>query len=184
MSDSTSDSDDPLSASLAAGEQGDDNSGLKKVILILSISILLITGIIGGLWVSGVFGESETAAETEEAGDEAVEDDTPDRQPASSGVFYDLPQMLVNLASSGRRASFLKITLSLELGGPADLPLIEQALPRITDTLQVYLRELRPEDLKGSSGIHRLREELLTRLDTSADPVEVQDILFKEILVQ
>ncbi len=164
------------------GEEGEnDNSRLKKIILILSISILLISGVTGGLWFSGVFGEGETTAETET---DTASEDRSSREEASSGVFYELPQMLVNLASSGRRASFLKITLSLELAGPGDLPLIEQALPRITDNLQVYLRELRPEDLKGSAGIHRLREELLIRLDTSSEPVKVRDILFKEILVQ
>ena len=57
-------------------------------------------------------------------------------------------------------------------------------MPRIMDNFQVYLRELRIEDLKGSAGMYRLREELLTRVNAAAAPAKIQDVLFKEILVQ
>ncbi len=40
------------------------------------------------------------------------------------------------------------------------------------------------EDLKGSAGMYRLREELLTRVTLVAAPSKVSDILFKEMLVQ
>ena len=41
------------------------------------------------------------------------------------------------------------------------MPRIEAVMPRIVDNFQIYLRELRLEDLRGSAGIYRLREELL-----------------------
>jgi len=57
-------------------------------------------------------------------------------------------------------------------------------LPRIIDNFQVYLRELRVGDLKGSAGIYRLREELLTRVNSAIAPSKVKGVLFKEMLVQ
>jgi flagellar FliL protein len=57
-------------------------------------------------------------------------------------------------------------------------------MPRIIDNFHVYLRELRAEDLRGSAGLYRLREELLIRVQAIADPVVVRDVLFKEVLVQ
>jgi len=57
-------------------------------------------------------------------------------------------------------------------------------MPRIIDNFQVYLRELRLEDLRGSAGMYRLREELLTRVVAAAQPVRVKDVLFKEMLIQ
>ena len=54
----------------------------------------------------------------------------------------------------------------------------------IVDSFQVYLRELRVADLKGSAGIYRLREDLLRRVNEAAQPVKINDVLFKEILVQ
>ena len=48
----------------------------------------------------------------------------------------------------------------------------------------MYLRELRAQDLSGSAGLFRLKEELLVRLNTSVAPAEVKDVLFREMLVQ
>ena len=128
--------------------------------------------------LSGVLGgdEEETAA-AEEGGE--GEPEAP-----REVVFYDLPEMLVNLNSGGRQSSFLKIQVSLELGDPDAIPEIEAVLPRIVDNFQVYLRELRPEELGGTKGVVRLKEELLVRVNAAVDPVKVYDILFKEILVQ
>jgi flagellar FliL protein len=57
-------------------------------------------------------------------------------------------------------------------------------MPRVTDYFQVYLRELRVEDLKGSAGMYRLREELLARVRAAVAPIRVRDVLFKQILIQ
>jgi len=107
-----------------------------------------------------------------------------EKKPPKPMVFYNLPELLVNLNGQGRRSNFLKISLSLELDDAADIPKIEAVLPRIVDAFQTYLRELRPEDLRGSAGLYRLREELLARVNTSAQPAKVNDVLFKEMLIQ
>jgi flagellar FliL protein len=52
------------------------------------------------------------------------------------------------------------------------------------DAVNTYLRELRASDLSGSAGIQRLREELLIRANKSLAPVKINDVLFKEIVVQ
>ena len=57
-------------------------------------------------------------------------------------------------------------------------------MPRIIDNFQVYLRELRVEDLQGSAGMLRLREELMMRVNNAVKPAKVNDVLFKEMLVQ
>jgi len=90
----------------------------------------------------------------------------------------------VNLNSSGRRTNFLKISISLELPGEADVKQLQMMLPRIIDSFQVYLRELRVSDLQGSAGMYRLREDLLRRVNEAAAPVKINDVLFKEMLIQ
>ena len=99
-------------------------------------------------------------------------------------VFFPLEELIVNLNTGGRKSTFLKIKVSLELASAGDVKRIETVMPRIMDNFQVYLRELRIEDLKGSAGMYRLREELLTRVNTAAAPAKVRDVLFKEMLVQ
>ena len=58
------------------------------------------------------------------------------------------------------------------------------AQPRVVDLFQTYLREMRPEELRGSAGTYRLREELIGRANIAVAPVRVLDILFTELLVQ
>ena len=104
--------------------------------------------------------------------------------PSSDVVFYDLPEMVVNLASTSNRRTYLKIQISLELDRAQDVEALQKLLPRVIDHFQVYLRELRADDLHGSAGIYRLKEELLRRVSAAARPVIVRDVLFKEILIQ
>ena len=61
---------------------------------------------------------------------------------------------------------------------------MEKLLPRIIDRFQVYLRELRAEDISGSAGVYRLKEELLGRVNKAIEPAKVSDVLFREMLVQ
>lgn len=165
------------------GDSSDSESGKKKrsgkaLILKVVLPILLVLGGIGGAFVSGaldgLMGVEQEVAEGEEAEPEEPEE----------VVYYDLPEMLVNLSGAGRRTHYLKISVSLELTDPADIPRIENVLPRIIDNFQVYLRELRVEDLQGSAGLYRLREELLTRVGLAAAPAKIHDVLFKEMLIQ
>lgn len=151
-----------------------------KKILIIVLPILLIVGAGAGLYFTGVldslFGKGKPA-EHAEAAVEAP-------KVLGPAVFMDLPEMLVNLQSQGRKQAFLKIRVAIELESPTDQPRIEQVMPRIVDSFQVYLRELRVDDLQGAAGMHLLREELLTRVQASAKPVKVNDVLFREMLVQ
>jgi len=99
-------------------------------------------------------------------------------------VFYDLPDLLVNLNSSGRKNNYLKISISLQVEDKEQVDTIESLLPRVIDNFQVYLRELRIEDLRGSAGVSRLREQLLRRVNAAVKPAKVDDVLFREILIQ
>ncbi|MEQ9448089.1 MAG: flagellar basal body-associated FliL family protein, partial [Rhodospirillaceae bacterium] len=74
----------------------------------------------------------------------------------SAALFYDLPEMLVNINTAGRASNFLRIRVSLELANEADINRVDTVLPRIIDNFQVYLRELRLEDLQGAAGMYRL----------------------------
>ncbi len=162
----------------AGDEEGTEAEGKKlsgkKIVLffVLPAVLLVATGI--GLMVSGVFGGGEQTAASEEKV----------ALPPVAAVFFDLPEMLVNLNTTGRRPAFLKMKISLEVESEADIPRLKSLSPRIIDKFQVYLRELRIDDLRGSAGIYRLREELLARVNAAVRPSKVKDVLFKEMLVQ
>ena len=167
-------------------EGGSKKSGGKKKLLMIVLPILLIGGGGAGVFFSGLadslLGKDKNIEVAAEHGEEVSAGHGDDSEHGT--VYFELPQMLVNLSSSGRRTSFLKIVVSLELTSEKDKASLENALPRIIDNFQVYLRELRVEDLRGSAGLYRLREELLFRVNAAVSPARVTDVLFKEMLVQ
>lgn len=151
----------------------------KKLVLFVVLPLFLVIGGGGGLYFSGLLdGVLGIEKEHEEDHAQASEEEQ------GPGVFYDVPDMIVNLNESDRKQRFLKLSISLELDSQEDVTTLEAALPRVTDHLQTYLRELRLEDLKGSAGIYRIRQELLERVRTAIYPAKVRDVLFREILVQ
>jgi flagellar FliL protein len=99
-------------------------------------------------------------------------------------VFFDMPDIIANLSVTGRRASYIKLRSKLELAKAEDAAPLQAAMPRLLDLFNTYLRELRPEELRGSSGTQRLREELIARANLVAPPARVTDILFTELLLQ
>ena len=105
--------------------------------------------------------------------------------PTKPPAFVDVPEVLVNLSNVGSdRTQYLKVKIVLEIPDEALAPQIQQTMPRVMDTFQTYLRELRPTDLDGSAGLYRLKEELTRRVNTAIAPGRITAVLFKEIVVQ
>ncbi|MCH7864705.1 MAG: flagellar basal body-associated FliL family protein [Proteobacteria bacterium] len=158
-------------------EDLDKPGGKKKLLIIIAAVLLLAIGGIAAAFYTGLLdpvidmitGDVEAEGESEVSSEEMV--------------FFPLEEIIVNLNTGGRKSSFLKIKISLELTSSEDISRIQSVMPRIMDNFQVYLRELRIEDLKGSAGMYRLREELLSRVNAAA-PAKINDVLFKEMLVQ
>lgn len=99
-------------------------------------------------------------------------------------TFYTLPDMVVNIQSPDGRPTFLKLTLTLEMHDADLAHQLQGEMPRMQDMFQGFLRELRPEDLAGSSGTYQLRAEILRRVNLIAAPGQVDAVLIEEMLVQ
>lgn len=169
----------------AEGEEGEGGKKKKKGKLTkkkkLILAVVAVVAIVGIavpsiLFMTGKFKKKEVV--------EGAEVLDADGKAAPQAVFYDMEEFVVNLNVGSKRPSFLKITVSLEVAGEAQIPIVERNMPRVRDSFQTYLRELRQEDLQGSAGLYRLREELLLRVNKVVYPAKVNDILFKEVLVQ
>lgn len=150
----------------------------KRIVLFIVLPLLILAGAGAAIFFSGVldglFGADKHAEEAAAA-----------PPPGCVATFHDLPEVLVNLASSApRRQSYMKLKVSLELCRPEERQKVVEMQTRVVDNLQVYLRELRIEDLRGSAGFQRLREELRYRISVALQPVQVRDVLFTEVLVQ
>lgn len=164
--------EDNLADTETEGTEGAPKKGKRKLLFIVAGLVVLAIGAAAGIALLGGKGDLKPAEETEVA------------KAPHAPVYYELPEFLVNLSSSGSRASFLKMSVTLELGNKEAVAVVEANKPRIVDTFNTYLRELRPSDVQGSAGLHRLREELTTRLNATIEEGLVKGILFNEIIVQ
>ncbi len=146
--------------------------GLRKLVFLVILPIFALIGI-GSITYFMFFSmKVDHEAEAQKA-------------PVKATVFLDLPDMLVNLNTGGTgRASYLKLKVALEFEEAEAPKKVEALMPRVIDGFQTYLRELRADDLSGSAGLYRVKEELLLRISHAVQPVKVNDVLFKEMLVQ
>jgi flagellar FliL protein len=149
--------------------------GGKKKLLLIALPVLLVGGG-AGVWFSGLLGGAPPPP-GQASGEPAP---PPPRLPA----FVQVPDITANLNATGRRPTFIRLRSKIEVLGQEDAAALQTALPRIVDLFTTYLREMRPEELRGSAGTHRLREELMARANIIAHPARVTDVLFQEILVQ
>ena len=174
-----------MSGQIEASQEAPEvkKGGGRKKLLLLALPVLLVA-IGAGLWFGGILppllGMGAPAATTEqEAGPRPV-------------AFLDMPEIVTNLNAPGRRAVYVKLRSKLELARAEDGAAVQASMPRLLDLFQTYLREVRPEELRGSAGTQRLREELVARANIAvaqagrgeAQQIRVNDVLFLEILVQ
>ena len=176
----TASEDTEASATGEAGEgaEGEEapKKGKKKLIIIIAVVVLALIG--GAVFMMGGSG----GAEEEEH--ELTEEELAAQELANKPVYYELPEFLVNLSTGGNRVSFLKMSVTLELRDAAAVKTLEANKPRVLDVFNTYLREMRPQDVQGSAGIYRLRDELLARVNGTVEEGLVKNILFSEIIVQ
>ena len=151
--------------------------GGKK--LLLAVPVLLVAAGAGG-WFSGMIpkmlGHGATAPRT--SGASTIE------AKAEPPVYVDVPEIVSNLNVPGKRPSYMKLHAKLEVAAASDEAAVAAAMPRIQDMFQTYLRDMRPEELRGSEGSYRLREEFISRASLAATPARVMDVLFVEMIIE
>ena len=168
-----------------ATEGGKGGGGRRKLLLLAVPLVLVCVG--AGLWFGGILPPLLGLDPKPPTADGAAMAEAP-RPPA----FFDMPEIVTNLNASGRRPVFVKLRSKLEITRAEDSDAVTAAMPRLLDLFQTYLRETRPEELRGSAGTHRLREELVARANIALAPPagstqrapRVIDVLFMEILIQ
>jgi flagellar FliL protein len=147
----------------------------KKLLILAGVPVvLLLAG--GGLWFSGVLPHL--------LGMEKHEEKTAEASKPVPPSYIDIPEMVANLNSTNHKPTYVKMAARIEVPKPEDVDKVRAALPRLQDMMQTYLREMRPEELRGSAGTYRLREELLVRANAAVAPARVSDVLFTQMLVQ
>ncbi len=158
----------------ADGEEGvaPPSGGKKKKMIIIGAAAAVVLAAGGGGYF--FFMKDHKAPEAMAAGG------------SMPGAVIDLEEMKISLApaSGEERQAFLKMKVALEVADAEVVKQVQPLMPRVVDSFQVFMRELRPNDLEGSAGLYRLKEEMMRRVNVAVYPHKVDAILFKELLVQ
>ena len=197
--------DAPEDAEKPEGEEGEGAAKKKPPLMILIAAGVGALVIIGGGATAAILlmGGNKTEAHGKDGKDAKAEKPKKDEKkddkkggkdakdkgpnPISQGpdgmVYYTIPDLVANIQSADGRPSYLKVKLALELKDESVAESIEPNLPRLTDMLQTFMRELRPEDLAGSQGNYELRLEFQRRIDLVIAPAKVNSVLIEEMLI-
>lgn len=176
----------------AAAEGGGRGKG--RLLMLVGAALLLLGGAGGtAAWWLGLFGAAPPPAEAAIEGAEIDDAATSPAHepggraatlPAHAVAFVDLPDVVVNLQPANGRMRFLKLRIALEVLGEPTAEEVRALTPRILDSFQLYLRALTVDEVSGAVGMQRLKEEMLARVHRAIEPVRIEDVLIKEMLVQ
>jgi flagellar basal body-associated protein FliL len=117
----------------------------------------------------------------------ADSDGAPPRKASTSddgamGPVLSLPKVVVNLHSADADA-FVDAAFDLEVATEKDRDAIQEKLPRIQEASINLLSSLRPEDLKGSEGLARMKGRLLERFRDLAPRQRLKAVYVNHLVV-
>ncbi len=167
----------------------------KLVIVLAGAAVLLLGGGGAAAYFLGFFGGGAAAHGTAKhasatAGKEGAAKGKAESGKAREGglaedvTFVELPDMLVNLQAETSRPRYLRLRIAVEVEDDKAAAAVKALTPRVLDSFQMFLRSLTVDDVQGSAGMERLKEEMLARVNVAVEPSRIRDVLFKEILVQ
>jgi flagellar FliL protein len=190
----------PEDAEKPEGEEGEEGAKKKPPLVILIAAGVGALVILGGGGTAAFFmlspkpdahaknekpKEAEKPKKEEKKGGKEGKDKGPN--PISQGpdgvVYYTLPDLVANIQAADGHPTYLKVKLALELKDESVAESVEPNMPRITDMLQTFMRELRPEDMSGSQGNYELRMEFQRRINLVIAPAKVNSVLIEEMLI-
>lgn len=100
---------------------------------------------------------------------------------ATDVAFVEIDPLLISLGGAGR-ARHLRFRAQLEVV-PDSQREVNKLMPRIVDVLNGYLRALDIADLENPSALHRLRAQMLRRVQIVTGRDAVRDLLIMEFVL-
>lgn len=146
----------------------------KKLVIIVLIALIILSalGVGGFLYYRNTHAKMAASQNSQTSG------------ALPHVLFYNFDDIVTNLESPDGQPRFIKIGITLQVSNENTIYAINARLPILKSALQTYFHELRPDDLNGSAGIYRIREDLLLRFNEMLEPYKVNDILFRDVLIQ
>ncbi len=174
-------------------EESSTEGGEKKksnLLLIIIIGVLVLILIIGAVVAFLMMGNEEPAATNGAPTQQEASASTPDEdaEPSDSsltevGLMYPLDGFTVNLLSeSGKR--YLKVEMNLELEGEELSPELDTKKPVFRDVIIRILSSKSLEEISTIKGKEKLKEQIVSDLNTRLKDGKVKNVYFTDFVVQ
>ncbi|TGY90016.1 hypothetical protein E5163_02475 [Marinicauda algicola] len=166
--------------------QAKKKPGLVKLALFIGLPalILVLGGVAGALFLFGGKDDTHVAAAEGHGGPDSA---TPAEQALAAAAAehkytFEEP-MVVNINHESGTSDVLMLNVYFVYSDPALHAVLEARSEEIFSSFTGFVRELRTEDLAGSSAYYRLRLELLRRVNLEIAPAQIDDVLIRELVV-
>lgn len=176
--------------------------GLVKLGLFIGLPaiILLLAGVAGFMMFAGGGEEAAQVAMLDEHGEPVLDDHGQPvmaaapaaAEPEHEAQAYYFPlrnadgaedPIITNIRSTDGRPVTVMLKITLESSDPEFGQVIDAHIDPIMDQFIMFLRELREDDLYGSAGMHRVRLELLRRVNLAIEPEHADAVLIQEFMI-
>jgi flagellar FliL protein len=184
----------PAEGQEGAPEEGTPKKKLPMMMIIIAAAALVVVGGGGttaflllhkGKPAAAKVAEAKPKAKKKEKGKDAKPEEGMGKvSDGPNGVsYYAFPTVLSDIQGADGHPGQIKVDMTFELANADIADNINDNMPRVKDMLQTFLRELRPEDLNGSEGTFRLREELMRRVNLIIAPEKINTINLTGIVI-
>lgn len=147
-----------------------NNNGLSfKVIVLMMVAMIIITGIFSYLFMSFFASKNDS-------------EQTRDRVEEGIGPTYNLGEFIVNLAGS-KGYQFIQAAIVVEVNEDKVIKELDKRNPQIRDTIILTLREQKLQDIEDP-GADVIKNQLRTRLNLLLSSGEITNVWFTQLVVQ
>jgi len=151
----------------APEEETGSKKSKKKLILIIGIAVVAVALAAGGFFMMKGHGGKEKKE------DAKVEE----------GVMFSLDPFVVNL-NDAAGTKFLKVSIQLELSGPALMEKAKQKSPQLRDAIITLLTSKTSESLFPPEGKLQLKDEINARMNQILGPNTVKNVFLTDFVMQ
>jgi len=153
----------------AAEDETGAKKGKKKMLLIIIIAVVAVALAAGGFFLVPKFMGGSKEKKEETKGEE--------------GAMFSLEPFVVNLNDAGG-PKFLKVSLQLELAGPALMEKAKQKSPQLRDAVITLLTSKSSESLYPPEGKLQLKDEINARMNQVLGANSVKNVYLTDFVMQ
>lgn len=145
--------------------------GPMRLVLILLPAMILLGG--GGYLGWGLLRPAHVPEQAQKA-----------PEPQAPPPKVAMKPFVVNLQDTGEIPRYLKVEFDLELRPGSPTQELEAKMAELRDSIIVLLSSKRSQELSSIEGKDRLREEILSRLNSRLQSATVGRVFFKDFIIQ